>query len=99
VGGLQYVASYKSLNCQLLDCFVDPADIGAICGMNDFADSDGAIRVKAYFIYKATQGRTKGIYHSSKYAAMKDAEWEAFKTSAIDTANEIQAEIVDFDVN
>jgi hypothetical protein len=99
VGGIQYVASYSGLNCQLLDCFVDPSDIGAICGMNSYAGSDGAIRVKAYFIYKATQGRTKGIYHSSKYAAMKDAEWEAYKKEAIDAANEIKAELVDFDVN
>jgi len=103
VGGLQYVASYKSLNCQLLDCFVDPADIGAICGWSNFEGSDGAIRVKSYFVYGATDGRTKGIYHSSKYAAMKDAEWEAYKAQAIEEGNKIVAEVTesvnDFDVN
>jgi hypothetical protein len=95
--GLQYVASYKSLNCQLLDCFVDPAEIGAICDLN-YSGSDGAIRVKEYYVYKASTGRTKGIYHSSKYAAMKDAEWENYKKEAVDNANKIQAEITDFDV-
>lgn len=99
VGGLQYVASYKSLNCQLLDCFVDPADIGAICGMDSWHGSDGAIRVKAYFIYKATTGRTKGIYHSSKYAAMRDEEWEIYKKEAIEAANKVQTSNIDFDVN
>ena len=97
--GLQYVACYSELNAQLLDCFVDPADIGAICGMDSFGGSDGAIRVKAYFIYKATTGRTKGIYHSSKYAKMRDEEWEAYKKEAVTEANEIQADLIDFDVN
>ncbi len=99
VGGLQYVSAYSSLDAQLLDCFVDPADIGAICGMGAFSDSDGAIRVKSYFIYKATQGRTKGIYHSSKYAAMRDAEWDKYKLAAIEEANKVKAEKADFDVN
>ncbi len=99
VGGLQYVANYKSLDCQLLDCFVDPADIGAICGMHSWSGSDGAIRVKAYFIYRATSGRTKGIYHSSKYAAMRDEEWENFKKEAIDQANKFKTDLIDFDVN
>ena len=77
-----------------MDCFVDPSDIGAICGSGDFA-----LRVKSYFVYKANTGRTKGIYHSSKYAAMKDAEWEVYKKEAVETSNAIAAELVDFDVN
>lgn len=99
VGGLQYVASYSGLNCQLLDCFVDPADIGAICDLGRFEGSDGAIRVKAYYIYGATNGRTKGIYHSSKYAEMRDEAWEAYKKEAVEAANKVQAESIDFDVN
>lgn len=86
VGGWQYVQSYKSLNCQLLECFVDPAEIGAIC---DIRSSDGAIRVREYFVYGAVKGRTKGIYHSSTYAQMKDAEWEAYKLAAVENANEV----------
>lgn len=86
VGGWQYVSSYKSLSCQLLECFVDPAEIGAIC---DIDHSDGAIRVREYFTYGAVAGRTKGIYHSSTYAKMKDAEWEEYKKLAVVEANEI----------
>lgn len=99
VGGLQYVDSYKGLNCQLLDCFVDPAMIGAICGLNQFYNSDGAIRVKEYFVYKASTGRTKGIFHSSKYAALNDGVWEDYKKEAIEAANKVQAKDIDFDVN
>lgn len=85
-GGLSYVANYKHLNTQLLECFVDPADIGAIV---DTHNSDGAIRSKEYFVYGAVKGRTKGIYHSSTYAKMKDAEWEAYKLEAVKAANEL----------
>ena len=84
--GWQYVSSYKGLNCELLECFVDPAEIGAIC---DISHSDGAIRVKEYFIYGAVAGRTKGIYHSSSYAAMKDEEWLDYKKKAVEAANKL----------
>lgn len=86
IGGISYVSSYKGLNCQLLDCFVDPSEIGAICDLS--ASSDGAIRVREYFVYGATTGKNKGLYHSSRYAAIKDSEWEAFKAAAIDQVNE-----------
>lgn len=82
--GLSYVAHYKGLNCQLLECFVDPAEIGAIV---DTQNSDGAIRSREYFVYGAVKGRTKGIYHSSAYAAMKDEEWEEYKLAAVEAAN------------
>lgn len=85
VGGWNYVSCYKSLNCQLLECFVDPMEIGAICDVRE--GSDGAIRVREYFVFGAVEGRTKGIYHSSKYAAMKDAEWDEFKKEAVENAN------------
>ena len=90
VGGMKYVQSYKSLNCQLLECFVDPADIGAI--MID-AQSDGAIRVKEYFIYGAGELRNKGLYHSSKYAAKKDAEWQEELKAAIEKTNAMATEL------
>ena len=83
--GWQYVQSYKSLDCQLLECFVDPCEIGAICDLSE--NSDGAIRVREYFVYGAVAGRTKGIYHSSKYAAKKDAEWLEYKKAAIEQVN------------
>jgi uncharacterized protein YuzB (UPF0349 family) len=93
VGGWQYVQSYQGLNCQLLECFVDPAEIGAICDIHD--GSDGAIRVREYFTYGAVKGRTKGIYHSSNYAKMKDAEWEDYKVKAVENANKLVAGIQD----
>jgi len=91
VGGFRYVQSYASLNCQLLECFVDPAEIGAICDLNEY--SGGAIRVKEYLVYGAVKGRTKGIYHSSTYAKMKDEEWEAYKLEAVKAANELLDDI------
>jgi len=84
VGGWKYVDNYKSLNCQLLECLVDPAEIGAIV---DIHYGDGAIRCREYFIYGAVEGRTKGIYHSSTYASMKDEEWKEYKKEAVEAAN------------
>jgi hypothetical protein len=91
VGGWNYVSCYRGLNSQLLECFVDPMEIGAICDVGP--NSDGAIRVREYFIYGAVEGRTKGIYHSSKYAAIKDAEWEEMKKEAIEKANKLVSDI------
>jgi len=81
VGGFRYVQSYKALNNQLLECFVDPAEIGAFVDGEDYA-----MRVREYFVYGAVKGKTKGIYHSSKYAAMKDDEWAEYKKQAIENA-------------
>ena len=91
VGGWQYVQAYDGMNCQLLNCFVDPAEIGAICDLS--YDSDGAIRVREYFVYGAVEGRTKGLYHSSTYAKMKDAEWAEYKKQAVIDANKILDQI------
>lgn len=84
VGGWKYVDTYKGLECQLLECFVDPFEIGAIV---DIDHGDGAIRCREYFIYGSVEGRTKGIYHSSTYAEMKDEEWLEYKKAAVDAAN------------
>ncbi len=67
-----------------MDCFIDPADIGAVVNGNS---GDGAMRVISYFIYDYNKGRNKGMYHSSHYAAIKDAEWEEFKRKAIEESN------------
>ncbi len=84
VGGWQYVQAYEGNNCQLLECFVDPAEIGAVCGIGY---GDGAMRVREYFVYGATEGRNKGIYHSSTYAAKKDDEWKEYIAEAIKNSN------------
>ncbi len=90
IGGWQYVQNYKHTNTQLLECFVDPAEIGAIC---DIGWGDGAMRVREYFIFGATEGRNKGIYHSSKYAALKDSDWEDYKKEAVEKSNELLAKL------
>lgn len=99
VGGWQYVQSYKHLNTQLLECFIDPAEIGAIC---DIGWGDGALRVKSYFVFGATEGRNKGLYHSSHYAKMKDADWEDYKKDAIEKSNKLmdnlKEEVEDLDL-
>jgi hypothetical protein len=94
VGGMKYVQGYKSLNAQLLECFVDPAEIGAIVNIDD-QGSDGAIRVKEYFVYGAGELRNKGLYHSSKYAALKDAEWEEEVQKAIEKTDEMLENLKD----
>jgi hypothetical protein len=91
IGGWQYVQFYKSLNAQLLECFVDPAEIGAVCDIR--RGGDGAMRVREYFIYGATEGRNKGIYHSSHYAKMKDNEWEDYKADAIEKSNKLMGDL------
>ena len=86
VGGMKYVQSYRGLNCQLLECFVDPAEIGAITDITS-AGSDGAMRVKEYFVFGAGDLRNKGLYHSSRYAALKDKEWDEQVAEAIEKSN------------
>lgn len=90
IGGWQYVQSYSGINSQLLECFVDPAEIGAIC---DIGWGDGAMRVREYFIFGATEGRNKGIYHSSHYAKMKDQDWEDYKKEAVEKSNALMANL------
>lgn len=89
VGGRQYVASYGWTEAShLLMCFVDPREIGAFVGCNQdqLEDRDGAIRVRSYYTYGAVKGRTAGLYHSSKYAAMSDAQWGTLRAAAIKNA-------------
>ena len=90
--GWKYVAMYAREDRALLDCFVDPMDIGAIV---DIESGDGAIRVKSYFVYDYNKGRNKGMFHSSHYAAIKDAEWEAYKAAAIENSNKIAEELTE----
>lgn len=92
VGGWKYVSSYRGNNYALLDCFIDPMDIGAIISIED---GDGAIRVKSYFVYDYNKGRNKSMFHSSHYAAIKDNEWESYKAEAIKNSNEIAVKITE----
>jgi len=72
IGGLSYIHGYQNEGTVTHNILVDPADIGAVCNIDH---SDGAMRVKRYFVHSSFAGVNKNIYHSSKYAAMNDAEY------------------------
>lgn len=76
VGGLNYIQGYQKEGTVTHNVFVDPADIGAIVGLG--YGNDGAMRVRRYFVHSSFAGVNKNIYHSSKFAAMNDAEYDKF---------------------
>lgn len=78
-GGLHYIEGYQTEGTVTHNVFIDPAMIGAIPD-----DRTGAVRVKELFIFSSFQGPNKGIYHSSDYAKMTDAEWENMKIKALE---------------
>lgn len=71
VGGLYYINCYGG---EIHNIFVDPMHIGAIPDSND-----GAIRCKQYFVHSSLEGVNGSMYHSSTYAELTTAEWEAMK--------------------
>jgi hypothetical protein len=75
VGGLMYIANYSG---EIHNVFIDPMHIGAIPD-----DNTGAIRCLQYFVHSSLAGVNGSIYHSSKYAAMTDAEWDKMKEEAV----------------
>lgn len=70
VGGLQYI---KNLSGEILNCFVDPMNIGAIA--TDDPVYGPVMRVKEYFTFGALKGVNTSIYHSSTYANENDDAW------------------------
>lgn len=75
VGGLHYISNYSG---EIHNVFIDPMHIGAIPD-----DNTGAIRCLQYFVHSSLAGVNGSIYHSSKYAAMTDAEWVKMKEEAV----------------
>lgn len=93
-GGLKYIAGYAG---EIHNVFVDPMHIGAIPD-----DHTGAIRCLQYFVHSSLAGVNGSIYHSSKYAALTDGQWEEMRKeavaafgvaaqAAVDKANEVQS--------
>lgn len=79
-GNQDYINGYEHPDNVTLNCFVDPAMIGAVaCG-------DDVLRVKALFPHsiKDRETENKNLYHSSKYAAMKDEEWKKLCQEAVE---------------
>lgn len=70
IGGLSYLNNWKS--DEILTCFVDPANIGAICDYNGF----WAMRVLKYYVYGSLKTISKNLYLSSDYAELSDADWK-----------------------
>lgn len=87
VGGRTYIAGYtKGAGKVTHEVFVDPSDLG---GITD--DGSGALRVRRYYVHKSNAGINRSIYHSSKYAALTDLEWDDMRKEAI-LATEKKAE-------
>lgn len=94
VGGLNYIKGYQSTGTVTHNVLIDPMDIGAVC---DIERGDGAIRVKRYFVHSSFAGANKNIYHSSKYAAMNDEEYQKSLEEVVNktkmSQDQLQAEL------
>jgi hypothetical protein len=86
VGGLDYIRGYQHSDTCTHNVFIDPAHVGAIPD-----DHTGAIRCIQYFVADEFSGVNGSIYHSSKYAAQTDAEWDAERAKVIKEHGELKA--------
>lgn len=80
-GGLSYIKGYQNGNSVTHNIFVDPSHIGAIADIRD--NSDGALRVKQYFVYSAFSGVNKQLYYSSNYAALTQKQYTKMISNAV----------------
>lgn len=93
LGGLTYIKGYQGEDTLTVNCFVDPANIGA------FTDNgSGAIRCREYFVHSAVFAPNKALYRESEYEAHTAKEWDALRTEAIKLSEEKKAKI-DAEVN
>jgi len=81
-GNQDYINGWESPDNVTLNCFVDPADIGA-------APGDDMIRVLRLFPHsiKSRDIDNRNLYHSSDYAAKGDKRWAEYRKEAIDDIN------------
>lgn len=89
IGGLSYIKAYASNDRLLLNCFVDPANIGSFYGNGNF----DAMKVKEYFVHSAVFAPNKNLYRESDYEAHTQKEWDKMRNEAITLANKKIAEI------
>lgn len=89
VGGLSYIKAYDAPDRLLMNCFVDPANIGAFYNGGDF----DALMVKEYFVHSAVFAPNKNLYRESDYEAHTQKEWNKIYSEAIDLANKKKAEL------
>ena len=76
VGGLKYIAWYSG---EIHNVFIDPMHVGAVPN-----STDGAIRCIQYFVHSSMVGVNGSMYHSSKYAALTDEQWEEMKENILE---------------
>ena len=80
-GGKRYIKGYQTEGTVTHDIFVDPSHIYGVAGLG--YGNDGAMTVKQYFVYGASVGVNRGIYHSSQYAKLTDAEYAGIVAEAV----------------
>lgn len=88
-GNQTYINGWETPETVTLNCFVDPANIGAI-PIHQSGPDAGVIRVKNYFPHsiKNRQVDNRNLYHSSHYAALGDKRWAELRKEAIEALNE-----------
>jgi hypothetical protein len=85
IGGLKYIAGYQTEGTVTHNVFADPMDIHTV---NASEHSDGAMTVKRYFVHSSFAGVNKGIYHSSEYAKLTDAEYAKLIEEAVEASQQ-----------
>lgn len=95
-GGLAYIKGYQNQGTTTHNIFVDPADIHSI---NIGYGSDGAMTTRRYFVHSSFAGVNKGIYHSSTYAALNDAEYASLLEEVIALESHSKLKKVENDLN
>lgn len=89
-GGLEYIKGFQSQTDSVThNIFVDPMDIHSVATHH----ADGAMTVKRYFVHSSFAGPNKSIYHSSKYAAITDAEYAILVEEAVEATKMKAAEL------
>jgi len=92
VGGLRYIQGYSNTPGNVThNIYIDPMDIGAIVGLG--YGNDGAMRVRRYFMASTFAGANKSIYHSSKYAALTDADYANLVKEAVEETQMKKADL------
>lgn len=71
--GLSYIKGFQNPGTTTHLVFIDPMHIGAACDVRN--GSDGAIRVKQYFVFGTLDKVNRSIYHSSEYGKWTDDEY------------------------
>lgn len=84
VGGLRYIQGYQNDGTITHNILVDPMDIGAIVGLG--TGNDGAMRTRRYFVLSTFEQVNQNTYHSSKFAAINDAEYDVMVQEAVNKA-------------